>query len=71
MLYPSSNWNGTNLASQLFIKKNINTRAEEVQFALNKLANEHKDPNEAEFGNERIFYMQTKTSTLLLLCLFL
>ncbi|MEP0213780.1 MAG: FtsX-like permease family protein [Cellulophaga sp.] len=54
----SSNWNGTNSASQLFIKIAKNSSAKNVQLTLNKLAKEHKDPNEEEFGNERKFYMQ-------------
>lgn len=54
----SGNWNGTNSASQLFIKTSKNANAKNVQLTLNKLAKEHKDPNEVEFGNERKFYMQ-------------
>lgn len=51
-------WNNTNSASQLFIRRSKNTDAKDIQAALDKLAVEHNDPNEATFGNERKFYMQ-------------
>jgi len=54
----SSDWNNTNSASQLFIKRKGNTTVADIQLALNKLAIEHKDPDEATYGNKRNFYMQ-------------
>ena len=54
----NAHWNNTNSASQLFIKRSKNTTASAIQVALNKINAEHKDPNEASFGNERKFYMQ-------------
>lgn len=57
----SSDWNNTNSASQLFIKRKQNTTAKDVQMALNKLAIEHQDPEETAYGNKRNFYMQPLT----------
>ena len=54
----NAHWNNTNSASQLFIKRSNNTKASTIQTALDKINAEHKDPNEASFGNERKFYMQ-------------
>ncbi|WP_117883521.1 ABC transporter permease [Aureibaculum luteum] len=53
-----SNWNNTNSASQLFIKLSKNTKLSNVQLVLNQLAVEHKDPDEAAFGQERTFHLQ-------------
>jgi len=54
----NSDWNNTNSASQLFVKRVKNVKTTDIQMALNKIAKENKDPEEESYGNERNFYLQ-------------
>lgn len=55
------NWNNTNSASQLFVKRVKNAEAADIQLALNKIAKENRAPDDVAYGEERKFYLQPLT----------